>query len=376
MLTIIAYCALGHGAMVSPTTRNAIERSLPDFSNGRSPVTPCTCANGLEKPHFEEEEVLAEGKCFLDPGMNYNSHANNIHTMHANTPSTCCDFCGTTEGCTFWTFVDEKCYLKNATIGRSSLSGATSGGIGPKPHFPTPAPRPEGCNQGTCLTAAGGTAPITGTAPHADKAGFRTRYCNASFNSAGAPVPMINATLPKVAWTMNMAAVEGSVNDSYKFNPWRAPGYAPVVDPCGQAGGKYKQTPMGGDSAYYTTNNPAHALPVLVWNNGTRFPIEGIFVSEGTWPLGSTWARNPIPRVNDDNKGLADFAGCPGPDGKSGKRCIQFPAPCPQDVGRYPWSEDGSGQGACSGKYLLSWRWDAEETAQVWQNCADITITA
>lgn len=64
---------------------------------------------------------------------------------------------------------------------------------------------------------------------------------------------MINATLPKVAWTMNMAAVEGSVNDSYKFNPWRAPGYAPVVDPCGQAGGKYKQTPMGGDSAYYTT---------------------------------------------------------------------------------------------------------------------------
>jgi len=308
------------------------------------------------------------------------------------------------------------------------------------------------------IPPAGGTAPITGTAPHADKAGFRTRYCNASFNSAGAPVPMINATLPKVAWTMNMAAVEGSVNDSYKFNPWRAPGYAPVVDPCGQAGGKYKQTPMGGDSAYYTTKyatmgdlgtqvlpeGPSMAtwkagssvqvtwgmrynhgggyqyriaplssdltektfqkMPlefditkqVLVWNNGTRFPIEGIFVSEGTWPLGSTWARNPIPRVNDDNKGLADFAGCPGPDGKSGKRCIQFPAPCPQDVGRYPWSEDGSGQGACSGdwtagviedtvivplnaapgKYLLSWRWDAEETAQVWQNCADITITA
>ena len=31
---------------------------------------------------------------------------------------------------------------------------------------------------------------------------------------------------------------------------------------------------------------------------------------------------------------------------------------------------------AAPGKYLLSWRWDAEETAQVWQNCADITITA
>ena len=27
------------------------------------------------------------------------------------------------------------------------------------------------------------------------------------------------------------------------------------------------------------------------------------------------------------------------------------------------------------GQYLLSWRWDAEGTAQVWENCADVTIT-
>ena len=35
-------------------------------------------------------------------------------------------------------------------------------------------------------------------------------------------------------------------------NPWRAPGSAPVVDPCGQAGGKYRQTPVGGDSVFAT----------------------------------------------------------------------------------------------------------------------------
>lgn len=28
------------------------------------------------------------------------------------------------------------------------------------------------------------------------------------------------------------------------------------------------------------------------------------------------------------------------------------------------------------GKYVLSWRWDCEETAQVWQNCADVNILA
>jgi hypothetical protein len=28
-----------------------------------------------------------------------------------------------------------------------------------------------------------------------------------------------------------------------------------------------------------------------------------------------------------------------------------------------------------TGQYLLSWRWDAEQSHQIWQNCADITIT-
>ena len=26
------------------------------------------------------------------------------------------------------------------------------------------------------------------------------------------------------------------------------------------------------------------------------------------------------------------------------------------------------------GSYLLSWRWDAEQSTQIWQNCADVTI--
>ena len=36
--------------------------------------------------------------------------------------------------------------------------------------------------------------------------------------------PLINATLPREAWTMNVHAVEGSAEDRYRFNPWRAPG--------------------------------------------------------------------------------------------------------------------------------------------------------
>ena len=53
---------------------------------------------------------------------------------------------------------------------------------------------------------------------------------------------------------MNIHATPGAEDDSYRHNPWRAPGSAPVVDPCGQAGGKYKITPVGGASLFGTVN--------------------------------------------------------------------------------------------------------------------------
>ena len=83
--------------------------------------------------------------------------------------------------------------------------------------------------------------PITGNPPHADKAGFRKSYCDK---------PSVKAVLPKKYWTLNIHAEDGAEDDSYRFNPWRAPETAPVIDPCGQAGGKYQATPMGGDSVF------------------------------------------------------------------------------------------------------------------------------
>ena len=93
----------------------------------------------------------------------------------------------------------------------------------------------QGCSIGCdfCLTdpkhpANGGkipTTPITGnktSGGHSDKAGFRVSYCEK---------PKTQSVLPKEYWTMNVHAIDGAVNDSYRFNPWRAPGSAPVVDP-------------------------------------------------------------------------------------------------------------------------------------------------
>ena len=248
-----------------------------------------------------------------------------------------------------------------------------------------------GCKQ--CATETYGTKPITGNPPQTGKAGFRKRYCESTFKG----------TLPHYAWTLNLGAVEGSEEDSYRFNPWRAPGWAPVVDPCGQAGGEYAYQRMGGDSVFTNTTNagkgmkgsevlkptpranrtrwragssvevqwgvrynhgggysyrlcPAdeplteacfqrHPLDfdrtqqVLKWNDGkTTYPMgdKAIFVDGNiTYPVGSTWARNPIPRIFDSKLGLHDPASCPGPSTRaagSPPGCMAFPPPCPWDT--------------------------------------------
>lgn len=262
---------------------------------------------------------------------------------------------------------------------------------------------------------------------------------------------------------MNRAAVENSVNDSYRLNPWRAPGHAPVFDACGKAGGTdtthfgpgeamFSDTifAKGGDlgskvleaapsgtvwtagesvevswgirynhgGGYQYRLCPAKEelteecfmrMPLefvrtkqaLRWNNGTRLPINGTFVDRGTLPAGSTWAMNPIPRIDFDSRKSgqpANFTGCDFVNGTVvGPNCRQFDPPCSWDQGWF--SQPGVAhsvdvEGACSGDwtggvivdevripvdlapgdYVLGWRWDCEESSQVWSSCADVTI--
>jgi lytic starch monooxygenase len=158
----LATLAHGHGALYIPTPRNAIDRALPEFEGGRSPIEACTCNNGNGG-----DEGPKKG---CDMGLRKGS-----------------DGKGDGQSCLWWS---------------------------------------QGCSIGCeeCATETYGTKDIPIVGPQA-KIGFRTRYCNSTFN----------ATLPRHAWTLNMDVTEGAEDDSYRFNPWRAPGRAPVVDPCGQA---------------------------------------------------------------------------------------------------------------------------------------------
>ena len=65
-----------------------------------------------------------------------------------------------------------------------------------------------------------------------------------------------------------------------------APGSAPVVDPCGQAGGKYKQTPMGGDSVFQTVAVPGDKTYQMGDLGSKVLPEHPDAVT--TWKIGTT----------------------------------------------------------------------------------------
>ena len=50
-----------------------------------------------------------------------------------------------------------------------------------------------------------------------------------------------------------------------------------------------------------------------MWNNGSLHPLPGKFVDDSVCavvPAGSTWARNPVPRIHTDNIGMAWIGAC------------------------------------------------------------------
>eukprot|EP00040_Diaphanoeca_grandis_P018102 m.95149 g.95149 ORF g.95149 m.95149 type:complete len:334 (-) comp26789_c2_seq1:48-1049(-) len=141
------------------------------------------------------------------------------------------------------------------------------------------------------------------------------------------------------------------------------------------------------------------------WGEINKLPevkIPRVTVDVGTFPPSSQWARNPIPSCDLCNQ--ADCMSKPvwieqqhcsqGCAGLNMSVCppytTHFPEPAPGISGYYMY-HPGQGNGLTGftynlvdevhvpttlkpGSYLLSWRWDCEQSRQIWQNCADITI--
>jgi len=248
--------------------------------------------------------------------------------------------------------------------------------------------------------------------------------------------------------------------DFTKYNPWRAPGKAPVTDACGVASGyhhpsAYADIPAGyhaydmgskvlpaGAPTYWKAGGTAevgwalsaqhgggytyrlcpkseslneacfqsHPLSFAAKNSTVRYhdgskqdfqiPVANLESS------GMHWRRNPIPGCSCDlGWGCRQSSDEVSIDGTSGHSHVQGvvdkspyahggpPTPaCPYgtmfDAG---WTPEGEGflVGSSNvfsiideiqvpntpGEYVLGWRWDCEQTDQVWNSCADIVIT-
>uniref|UniRef100_A0A7M5WWF6 Uncharacterized protein n=1 Tax=Clytia hemisphaerica TaxID=252671 RepID=A0A7M5WWF6_9CNID len=112
----------------------------------------------------------------------------------------------------------------------------------------------------------------------------------------------------------------------------------------------------------------------------SRVEIEATRVTKGTYPEGSQWTKNPIPGCIGDYGGfLSNTTGCPhGTQFKPQKTDLygygvrryfhlqHFPFSI-VDLVHIP-------SDLPAGEYVLSFRWDAEQSPQVWNSCASINI--
>ena len=112
---------------------------------------------------------------------------------------------------------------------------------------------------------------------------------------------------------------------------------------------------------------------------GTQIWFNGDYVSNGTLPAGSTWAKNPLPRNDTNATGRSFPAKCEevsdcgsevGPPRASRCKCSGMWGPYNAEVVDQVRIPDN----LPAGDYVLGWRWDCEESNQIWASCSDVTI--
>jgi len=109
--------------------------------------------------------------------------------------------------------------------------------------------------------------------------------------------------------------------------------------------------------------------------------------SEGTVPAGSSWRKNPIPTVLWEREGPSFEPVC---EESAACKAAASAQHGPQGVCKCSGHSNGGPllpnleivdelkipAGLAPGSYVLQFRWDCEETDQVWLSCSDVTVAA
>merc|ERR1719473_2599390 len=81
--------------------------------------------------------------------------------------------------------------------------------------------------------------------------------------------------------SINTQAECGSSDDIYFYSPWRHPGSAPVIDPCGSAGGRIPGQPNGAAGAQFRNTTLTKEGDL-----GSKLPP---MPSQATWKAGESY---------------------------------------------------------------------------------------
>eukprot|EP00036_Acanthoecidae_sp_10tr_P009679 CAMPEP_0182924574 /NCGR_PEP_ID=MMETSP0105_2-20130417/6679_1 /TAXON_ID=81532 ORGANISM="Acanthoeca-like sp., Strain 10tr" /NCGR_SAMPLE_ID=MMETSP0105_2 /ASSEMBLY_ACC=CAM_ASM_000205 /LENGTH=383 /DNA_ID=CAMNT_0025062369 /DNA_START=31 /DNA_END=1182 /DNA_ORIENTATION=+ len=368
----------GHGAMVTPRSRNSVDFNVGVNTQRCSNVTGDTCQNGQASFWYSQG-------CFIGcPTCDNMSGRRQV------------DLCGLGKK---QTLTDPKYW----SVNRDAVPGSPNDIYKHNPwRAPGSAPVMDACG------LAGGSYSRQSGA----EAGDYTKTQYAMHGDVGTQVlkPLPNYEPPtytrggtaEVTWSMRNNHGGGY---QYRLCPLPEGNFTELTEAC------FQQHPLD-----FVQDEQA-----IVFKNGTLLKLtaeQTTFVSEGTMPAGSTWSMIPmpptllgpccIPGTNDTdatpfhcNPGETGVAACktgcepcPGTPGSDCSRCDQvgtvlpdrykpgippFPAPCDgcegvdwnglsvRDVVKIP-------SDLPAGKYILGFRYDCEATAQVWSNCADVTL--
>lgn len=374
--------ALGHGAMVTPRSRNSIDWLVNVNTQRCSNITGDNCNNGQASFWYSQGCFIGCPTCDNESGRRQ------------------VDLCGLGKK---QTLTDPKYW----SVGRDAIPGSDMDIYKHNPwRAPGSAPVMDACG------LAGGSFSRQSGAEAGDY--VETKY--ARHGDVGTevlkPIPGYTPPTYQIGGTAEVTwQVRNNHGGGYQYRlcPLPEGNFEDLTEEC------FQQHPLD-----FVQDEQA-----IVFPNGSLLklrPEQTTFVSEGTMPPGSTWSLMPmpptllgpccIPGKNDTNStpnhclpgegGVAacqatpdNCAPCPGTPGSDCSRCDQvssikpdrykrpgvpqFPEPCEgcsgvewngyavRDVVRIP-------KDLKPGKYILGFRYDCEATAQVWSNCADVVL--
>eukprot|EP00656_Telonema_subtile_P001283 TRINITY_DN10590_c0_g4_i1.p1 TRINITY_DN10590_c0_g4~~TRINITY_DN10590_c0_g4_i1.p1 ORF type:complete len:434 (+),score=70.86 TRINITY_DN10590_c0_g4_i1:45-1346(+) len=416
--------ASGHAAMTSPKPRNSLDGSLSPWTNWSYPCDSThqgdMCAIG-----FCEDGKNCQGSCAMPArdGIPNSLTASNGQSCYwfSNGCTVGCDECDGTvnhvghgqqqflyKGMDQATVITDKVFIPdpfNPPVGDMLLDPKSLSGLSIKPGCDKPnGQKATICNsslrtantQAECGSPedyyfyspwrAPGSAPVIdacgmagGRFPGQGTGGAGAQYQNTSLAKRGDQGSHLPAMPPQATWKVG-ASYEVSWTVAANHGGGYAYRLAPADGPLTEESFRKMALDFVGKSTLRWDSNKSTDIQF-----DTK--LKGWETNQGTTPAGSTWRKNPIPSGLWQREGPTFDPVC-----QESQECIQgyssFPHLAPQGTCKCSGFSNGGPllpnlevvdsvqlpAGLAPGKYVLQWRWDCEESDQIWASCSDVEI--